>query len=67
MKLQEGKTNPLIIFLFSLMVIYYVMAIIYSYKSYHHLKALFMQQYGDVYQMQGGHHNDEEEARYQAQ
>jgi hypothetical protein len=46
MKLNDNDANPLLVFLFALMGIYYVIAIIYCYKAYSHLKLLFFQQVG---------------------
>lgn len=46
MKLNNNKSSPIFVFLFAVMAIYYVIAIIFSYKAYQHYKVLFLQQVG---------------------
>lgn len=46
MKMNNNNSNAFLVFLFAVMAIYYVIAIIYCYKSYQHLKLLFLQQVG---------------------
>jgi hypothetical protein len=64
----SSPANPFYVFLFSMMIIYYVIAIFYCYRIYNHYKKLFIEQIGDIYNDGGyGHHDDYEEQRYQEQ
>jgi hypothetical protein len=59
MKITNNDANPFVIFLFVLMVIYYILAIFYSYRSYNHFKMLFFIQIGsDAYQQHGYDDNE---------
>ena len=41
MKMNNNNASPFLIFLFGVMAIYYLIAILYSYRAYQHYKVLF--------------------------
>lgn len=73
-KKNEGNTSGFETFLFTIMVIFYLVAIFQSYRTYSVFKELFIQQIGDPYQMQHDeeydpyrHHGNDENYHEQQQ
>jgi hypothetical protein len=67
---DTGTINPIVIFFFALIGIYYILAVFYCYRAYGHFKNLFMQQHADLFQRQpdgdGRFFNDDHDEEYQA-
>ena len=60
--LNNNEPNALIIIVIAIMAIYYVIAIIVTYRAYNHYKILFMNQLGDAYEVHPQEHQMDQEA-----